>query len=258
MSQRKQGRHSPPRGAAAMTGQLAEAADTAALRDTAASLPAFAGLSRGQVEAVLAPARVRTLHAGTALFHQDEEAHSFFVLLSGHLRVSKVTPDGRQVLVRFMHPGDPCGIAAAMGWTAYPATATAVVDCTLVGWPSSLWPRLAQDCPGLAMNLMQSLGPRLNDTQARVLEISTEPVERRLAHALLRLAGRAGRPSRQGIEIGFPLSRQDLAELTGATIATVSRIMSAWEERRLIEGGRLRVVLRDTAALALLAEQRQG
>jgi len=231
--------------------------DMAALAATAAALPPFAGLPPAQMAALLAEARPRALRAGTALFRQDEEAHSFFVLLSGHLRVSKVTPDGRQVLVRFMHPGDPCGIAAAMGWTAYPATATAVVDCMLIGWPSALWPRLARECPGLTMNLMQSLGPRLNDTQARVVEMSTESVERRLAHALLRLACRSGRPGPQGTEIGFPLSRQDLAELTGATIHTVSRVMSAWEQRGLVEGGRRRrVVLRDMPALRRLAERR--
>lgn len=225
-----------------------------AIRAAATALPPFAGLTAAQADALLAEARPVTLAGGATLFRQDEPAHSFFVMVDGHLRVTKLTLDGRQVLVRYMHPGDPCGIAMAMGWRAYPATAEAVVDCRLLGWPSAAWPRLVRDCPLLVVNLMQSLGLRLNDTQARVMEMSTEPVERRLAHALLRLADRAGVPVAHGTEIGFPISRQDLAELTGTTLHTVSRIMSAWEERALVEGGRRRVVLRDRGALARLAE----
>jgi CRP-like cAMP-binding protein len=235
--------------------QAGQAGGTGAgpLRAAIAALPTFAGVTPAQTDALLAEARSLALRAGAALFRQGEEAQHFYVLLAGHLRVAKVTPDGRQVLVRFMHPGDPCGIAVAMGWRAYPATATAVVDCLLVGWLSSAWPRLAQAVPALSMNLMQSLGPRLNDTQARVMEMSTEPVEQRLAHALLRLAARAGRPAAEGIEIGFPLSRQDLAELAGTTLHTASRIMSGWEDRNLVSGGRRRVVLRDRQGLERLA-----
>ena len=228
-----------------------------ALRAMVAGLPAFAGLTRADADAVLAGAQSVSLAEGAALFRQDEPAHAFYILTLGHLRVLKVTPDGRQVLVRYMHPGDPGGIAVAVGWKAYPATAVAVVECRLLGWPSAVWPRLVRDYPAMAMNLMQSVGPRLNDTQARVMEMSTETVERRLAHALLRLAERAGRPVASGVEIGFPISRQDLAELSGTTLHTASRIMSAWEERALVEGGRRRVVLRNLVALRLLAEPRE-
>lgn len=223
---------------------------------TVAALPPFAGLTPDEIDALLAEARPLVLRAGAGLFRQGEAAHSFYVLLTGHLRVSKVTPDGQQVLVRYMHPGDPCGIAVAMGWTAYPAAAAAATDCVLVGWPSVAWAGLVRAVPRWAMNLMQALGPRLNDTQARVMEMSTAPVEQRLAHALLRLAARAGKVLPQGMEIGFPISRQDLAELTGTTVPTVSRIMSGWEERKLIEGGRLRVVLRNLNALEIRAARR--
>lgn len=224
-----------------------------AIRATLSALPPFKDLVAAEIDALLLEAQPMALAAGAALFRQGEPAHHFYVLLSGHLRVSKVTPGGRQVLVRYIHPGDPCGIAVAVGWVAYPATAAAAVDCTLLGWPSAAWPRLARDYPGLSMTLLQALGPRLNDTQARLLE-TTDSVERRLAAALLRLASRAGLCGKGGTEIGFPISRQDLAELTGTTLATVSRIMSGWEERSLIAGGRRRVVLRDAPALARLSK----
>ena len=75
-----------------------------------------------------------------------------------------------------------------------------------------------------------------------------------MAHALLRLAKQAGKKVDAGVEIDFPISRQDVAEMTGTTLHTVSRILSAWESEGLVEGGRQRIVLRDTYRLHNLAE----
>ena len=85
---------------------------------------------------------------GTNVFQQDEEAHSFFILLHGHLRVFKLTPDGQQVVVRFVAPGEVFGVAMAIGRKTYPATATAVVDSIALVWPSAAWPRLVATHPG--------------------------------------------------------------------------------------------------------------
>jgi CRP-like cAMP-binding protein len=87
-----------------------------------------------------------------------------------------------------------------------------------------------------------------------VIELSNEQVEQRVAHVLLRLAKQAGRKVESGIEIDFPISRQDIAEMTGTTLHTVSRILSAWEQRGLVSGGRQRIVLQDPHRLFCLAE----
>jgi CRP-like cAMP-binding protein len=84
--------------------------------------------------------------------------------------------------------------------------------------------------------------------------MSTEQVERRIAHALLRLAEQSGRLVDTGILIGFPISRQDVAEMTGATLHTVSRVMSSWEEKGLVESGRQRITITDPTRLLRLAD----
>ena len=75
-----------------------------------------------------------------------------------------------------------------------------------------------------------------------------------VAHAVLRLIDQAGRKEGNGIRIDFPISRQDIAEMTGTTLHTVSRILSAWEAKGLVEGGRQKLLVRDAAGLATLAE----
>jgi CRP-like cAMP-binding protein len=223
-------------------------------RSLVANLPMFAGLSPDQQDELLREARSVRHPKGTAVFDQGAEADRFFVLLHGHLRVEKTTPQGQQTVVRYVSAGELFGVAQAMNLTHYPATAVAAVDSIALAWPSSSWQRLIVKYPSLAANALQTVGSRLQDTQARVIELSNEQVEQRVAHALLRLAKQAGRKVESGVEIDFPISRQDIAEMTGTTLHTVSRILSAWEGEGLIEGGRQRIILRDAHRLHGLAE----
>jgi CRP/FNR family transcriptional regulator, nitrogen oxide reductase regulator len=221
-------------------------------------LPLFAGFGSADLEAILNRAQAVHYPKGKTVFSQDEHAHSFFLLLHGRLRVTQVTPQGEQIVVRFVNPGDLFGIALAIGRTTYPGTATAAVDSLALAWPSAAWPELMTEYPALASNAMRMVGSRLQEAHQRVRELSTEDVERRLAHALLKLANDGGARRDQRIEIDFPLSRQDLAEMTAATLHTVSRIMSAWEAAGLVESGRQRVVIRDETRLQSIASGSQN
>ena len=88
-----------------------------------------------------------------------------------------------------------------------------------------------------------------------MVEISTEQVEKRIAHALLRLVKQSGRKVEHGVEIDFPISRQDIAQMTGTTLHTVSRTLSAWETKGLVESSRQKIVVREPHKLFMLAEE---
>ena len=227
-------------------------------RSLIAPFPLFEGLSPADLDDILREAVSCRYPKGADVFQQDGEAQSFFFLLSGHLRVSRLTPDGQQVVVRYVSAGELFGVAAALGRATYPATASAVVDSIALVWPSAQWPRLAASCPALVANTLRTVGSRLDEAHTRVVELSTEQVEQRIAHALLRLAQQSGRKVESGILIDFPISRQDVAEMTGATLFTVSRVLSAWEEKGLVESGRQRISLRDPHRLFMLAEGRSS
>ncbi|MCZ7658346.1 MAG: Crp/Fnr family transcriptional regulator [Xanthobacteraceae bacterium] len=223
-------------------------------RSLISDLPIFATLDGEALDDILGRARTQLFTRSTSVFTQDEAAHSFFVLLHGRLRVTQVTPEGQQIVMRFVGPGEIFGVAMALRRATYPATATAVVDSLALAWPSAAWAPLVAAYPPLAVNALQTMGARLQEAQTRLREISTEEVERRIAHAVLRLAAESGRETADGLLIDFPLSRQDLAEMTGTTLHTVSRIVSAWEHRGLVEGGRQRIVVRDLRGLKGLVE----
>ena len=218
----------------------------------------FQSVDEDGLRAVLDDATTRRIPKGAAMFEQAAEAREFFVLLDGRLKVVQVTADGEQVLIRFVVPGEVCGVAVAMRRPDYPATASAVIDSLALVWESRHWDRLCAKAPALAVNTLHSVGQRLQEAHSRIREFSTEDVERRVAHALLRLAGQSGRKTDRGVVIDFPVTRQDLADMSGATLHTVSRIMSAWETAGLIEGGRQRVTVREPHKLLLVAEGRSA
>jgi CRP/FNR family transcriptional regulator, nitrogen oxide reductase regulator len=223
-----------------------------------ADLPVFAGLELEALDDILAGAHARHYAKGVPVFSQNETAHSYFLLLHGRLRVTQVTPQGDQIVVRFVSPGDLFGVATAIGRDTYPGTATAIVDSLALLWPSTTWPELMARHPALAGNAMRMIGGRLQEAHQRLREISTEDVERRVAHAVLKLAGETGQKSPSGTLIDFPLSRQDIAEMTATTLHTVSRIMSAWEAAGITAGGRQRIAIRDRARLQSIADGQEA
>ncbi|MGD1015683.1 MAG: Crp/Fnr family transcriptional regulator [Roseiarcus sp.] len=227
-------------------------------RSVLVALKTFAGWPPADLDLLLAPARSTRFAKGSTVFEQDAPAASFYLLLDGHIQASKLTPDGRQVIIRYIEPGELFGIAAPMRQHAYPASARAIVDSVALVWPSTTWPELAARFPALSASVLRAVGDRLVDANARVLEMSTEAVERRVAHALLRLARQSGREVEGGVEIVFPLTRQDLAEMTGTTLFTVSRILRAWEGDGLVASRRRRIVVRRADRLSALAEGGEG
>ena len=75
------------------------------------------------------------------------------------------------------------------------------------------------------------------------------------SRTLLRLVKQSGKKVDHGIEIDFPISRQDIAQMTGTTLHTVSRTLSAWEARGLVESSRQKIIVREPHKLFVLAEQ---
>ncbi|RYH14550.1 MAG: Crp/Fnr family transcriptional regulator [Alphaproteobacteria bacterium] len=218
------------------------------------NLPLFAGMAEVDLDDVLIGASSRRYVAGTSVFEQGKVAEQFFVLLHGRLRVTHLTPQGQQTVVRMVSPGDLFGIAKALRRPDYPGTATAVVDSIALAWAMDRWDQLLPRHPSLAINAMQTMGQRLQEAQTLVRELSNEEVERRVAHAVLRLASQSGLKEAAGIRIDFPVSKQDIAEMTGTTLHTVSRILTAWEHAGLVEGGRQKLLVKESHRLMMIAD----
>lgn len=218
-------------------------------------LTMFTGLGENALQDVLAAGQVRGLAKGSVIFTQGDPGTTCHLLLAGRVKIQQTGPDGQQVVVRFIGPEEMYGTLAMFLKSGYPGDAVAVTDSTEILWPAETMRGLMLRHPQIALNTLTMLGNRLEGLQARVRELSTQRVELRLAHAVLRLIEDQPGPSGGNrLTVDFPLTRQDLAEMTGTTLHTVSRTLSTWEARGIVEGGtRQKLVILNLAALKDMA-----
>ncbi len=220
-----------------------------------ASTEIFRSLPAEAIDEVRRLAARRRIAKRKVLYHQGDAADSFYVVIVGRLRAIQTAPDGAQIALRYLGPGELAGYAALAGIETYPGTVAAVDDTHLFSWSASTIRQLMAKYAQIAMNALAVLGTRYQETQTRLRELSTESVEKRIAHTLTRLAKQAGRRTAQGIEISFPLSRQDFAELAGTTLHTVSRTLSAWEKEGVVSSTHRFIVIHRPDVLERIKEE---
>jgi len=226
--------------------------------ETLRGAPFFRELAAEAVEAAGSAARRQRVARGSYFFHQGDAAGTLYVLTHGRIKLSQLTPEGDEVLLRFEGPGELFGGVGALAQTAYPASAQAVEDSEALAWGTTRVRELMERYPQLALNALELLAERLRELQDRYRELATQRVEQRLAHAVLRLATQCGRVLPGGILLDMRLSREDLANMTGTTLYTVSRILSRWEQQGIVKSRRERVLLRDAEGLRAIAEDRKN
>ncbi|MBP7000746.1 Crp/Fnr family transcriptional regulator [Amaricoccus sp.] len=218
-----------------------------------AALPPFSRLDRRQLGEILDRATPQRYAEGAAVFRQGMPAERFHMLLDGFIRVIRATPEGEQVIALHIPPGQLFGIAPALGRDTYPATAVAASESLALGWPTRLWHEFAASYEGFATETYRTVGARLGEFQTRVDELATRAVEQRVASCLLRMANQSGRKTEEGIEIAFPVTRADIADMTGTTLHTVSRLLSAWERDGMVKSTRRHIVVTAAHRLVVLS-----
>jgi CRP-like cAMP-binding protein len=134
----------------------------------------------------------------------------------------------------------------------YPASAQALQDSSALAWSSTFLHGMLEARPYLSLDLMQLMTTYIQEMQSRYRELATEKLEQRIARTLLRLAAQSGQRAEEGIAL--ELSRQDLAEMSGATLHSVSRVLAEWDRNGLVDAGREHLVLTDPHGLVRLAE----
>ena len=217
-------------------------------------LDAFKGLSLADVADILTDARLRKIPEGSIAFAQGAPASRVFLLLDGQMKIVQVTQEGQQIIAHFIVPGQLFGLAVAMGRSDYPGTAVSVIDSTVLAWSLAAWERVALRHPALVATALRMVGGHLQEAFARLREVASARVEQRIANTLLRLIRQSGRKMAEGVQIEFPITRREIAEIASTTLYTVSRTFSAWEQAGILTGGRRRIIVLDPHALVTIAE----
>ena len=216
--------------------------------------PVFAALPSREVQALASVAREEPYRARDYVFMEGDPARWFCLVKSGHVKIVRHARSGRDVVLELLGPGEMFGGVAVIERRPYPASAQATEPSVVVKLPQDTIVALSEREPSIIREIALMIGRRLRGAHDSVKALASDPVEARLAGALVRLADREGSRSAAGITLPFPLTRQSLADMTGTTVETTIRIVSRWLKERVVveESGRL--VLRDVDALRSLAE----
>ena len=187
---------------------------------------------------------------------QGDPAVSLFMVVHGQVIIRQAGAEGEEVTLRWVGPGGIFGEAALLEHVPYQVSAVAAQEALALAFDGGELRAMMAKCPALALNGLELAIMQLLEMRERCRELATERVERRIARSLLRFAHQTGRWVDGGIAIDAPLSREEIGRLTGTTLFTVSRTLSAWERQGLIRLGRRQIVIIQPRALARLAEGR--
>ena len=214
------------------------------------------GLTDARYAEMVQGGQRETLPPKRTLFLQGDPAERFYVVIKGRLKLSRLSELGKEAIIRYIGAGEMAGAVAVLKGKDYPVTAEAVEETDVAGWDKPALLQQLRAHPEIAVDMLAVVLERLEEVQQRYLELCSEGVEQRIARSLLRLMQRAGTRCANGILIDLPLSRQNIADYSGTTLYTASRILSAWEKNGWVQSGREKVIITDPHALVKFAEGR--
>lgn len=216
----------------------------------------FQDASDSDLQSILQNSILRSIEEGEFFFFQGDPAEYLYVLTSGQVKLLQSNPNGKQVNIRTIRPWEMfAALGAVRKDSAYPASAQALEDSAALVIRSDFMGEMMQTRPYLSIALTRLMTSLIQEIQARYRELATERVEQRIAHTILRLASQIGHKIENGpttVELEF--SRQDLAEMAGTTLYTVSRTLSEWDQLGIIEAGRERIKIKNLDGLVKIAK----
>lgn len=215
--------------------------------------PLFANLSPAEFEEVTSAAHEKVLPRRKRIFIEGDPIREVHLLISGWVKVTQLGPHGQEVILRLVGPGELIGAPDLSVGKHHLTTAQAIEPSTALVWKASVFESISDRISSLRRNMVRILGERLQEMDARFREMSTQRVGFRLSHELIRMMNQLGRRTDQRVEIR--LSREELAQLTGTTLFTVSRLLSQWEQQGILKSSREKVVVYDLQGLKNVTDE---
>ncbi len=219
------------------------------------SVPFFAHLSHEDVAEINQLFHEYGYDAGETIYFSGDPAAYLYIVASGQVKLLRHAITGQDVMVDVLSQGDFFGTLSALESETYADTAQAQISICVLRITAEDFRALLARHPDIALKVLDITSRRLQDAYEMLRQLSAHSVEKRIAHVLLKLVEKLGEASDVGLLIQMPLNRDDIAQMTGTTSETASRIMSQFQRDGLIQSGRQWVAVTDQNALASIAAE---
>jgi CRP/FNR family transcriptional regulator len=208
-----------------------------ALQSSIDSLPLFACLSETDRKELAKHAVEVPIQKGQFIFREGDSADWFHIVQQGNVKCVKSNPEGREVTLKVLMPGDLfCCEASSFSGASHPGCAQSMGEGTVIKIHRKAMLDVIQRNPEAAVSIINYLSQRLRESQANAKGFALDRAEQRVAALLVNLAERSGIQEDNGIRISVRLTHQDLADMAGLTKETTSRILSRFKKDQLIAG----------------------
>src|SRR3712207_6700030 len=191
-----------------------------------------------------------TLPRGRVIFKGGERGDSLYIVVSGKIKLSRRSPDGRENVLAVMGPSDQFGELSVFDPGPRTATATAVTDVKLARMPQSVLRLWIEAHPEIGEQLLRVLARRLRRTNDSVADLIFTDVPGRVAKALLQMADRFGSRESEGLRVKHDLTQEELAQLVGASRETVNKALADFASRAWLRVDSRAVTILDADRLA--------
>jgi CRP/FNR family cyclic AMP-dependent transcriptional regulator len=218
--------------------------------------PLFQGLPAASLDRIVGLATQRSFRKGEIVCSQGDPGDALYAVVTGRIRISSGTADGREISLNIMEPGDTFGEIALLDGGTRTATATATEPSELVSIRRDHFVALLEREPRVALELLKLCGERLRWTSGLVEDAALLDAPARLAKRLLSLGELHGQRSKAGITL--KISQEDLATFLGVSRQVVNQYLQGWKAKGWVALGRGAVTVRDPDALRAAAQAAAG
>jgi len=215
--------------------------------------PLFAGLGLAELQKMRAIAIPKRFGRKAILFSDGEEAKGFYVVLSGKVKVFKVSPEGKEQILHVITAPDAFAEAALFLEGTYPAFAEALSDCQVLFFPKRAFIQLIERNPQLSINMIVTLSQYLKRFAILIEELSLKEVSSRVAKYFLDLSVKLSKEGKSAQEVELDLSKTQLALKLGTISETLSRTLAKMKAKRIIDVKKNRILILNREALSELA-----
>lgn len=210
----------------------------------------FASFTEKEIDLLLASITLKKVGRGEQIFSEGIDATAFFIVVSGKIKIYKLSPDGKEYTLHIHGPGDLVAEAAIFDSMVYPASCMALEDTTLVRMSRKEFLNLIKEHPELSLKMMSGYSKRLRQFVAKIEELSLKDIKARLAGYLI---------ENSSVENGVAVchlsySKKELSSLLGTIPETLSRALAFLKQRKLVIEKDNTIILPDPEKLRIFSE----
>ncbi|MFH0787464.1 MAG: Crp/Fnr family transcriptional regulator [Pseudomonadota bacterium] len=216
--------------------------------------PLFSGLDETGLHKVRGIAVHHSYKKGNLLFSQGDEAHGFYLVIQGKIKIFRMSLQGQEYIMRIVGPGETIAEAAVFSGKTYPASAEVLEDSRLYYLKKSDFLYLIQESPQLALNMMTGLSLLLRQLAQQVEDLSLKEVSARLARFFIEEALKVSPVPENGLKIPLEMKKGLLASRLGTIGETLSRTLAKMKQKDIIHINRKIITIKDIEALKEIAE----